>query len=219
MSLPVSVSRVAPVPLRLTPHAQQRVLERTKLTPDQATKLLNAHRPIFTGFQCADNRVHVIFYSVPDTCCFFAVANMRDGAVATVLTHAQYRARYGYVSENRLASAKRREVPQEVPTTSIVLGVRLIGPAGRVVARNLGRAHGFSAATAPDRLAQDEDLRALICERCAERGIDFDALIGVTVRPTQDGTPIELQLDGMSGTGLLLRWGQDAIQHVSADEV
>lgn len=188
----------------LSPHAVQRVTQRTQLSPDEVTLLLNRLDPIFTGYQTTDNRVHIVFYSVPDARCFFAVANMRDGAVATILTFGQYRWRYGPVSDGVLIAAKRRVLPAVAePALGLIFTARVYVD-GITATRNLGRVLECNVTATPEALAEDPELQALLRQRCAERGIDFATVLSIGFRVAYDSAPTELPLD-LPGADAVLR--------------
>lgn len=198
----------------LSPHAEQRVVERTSLTPKAVTALLNAPHPVLTGYQPEDNRVHVIFYSERDDDHFFAVTNLRNGIVATILNFRQYRWRFGEVEVTKLFKAKRKVVPNEIRgNVGILLSGRVMRADGSVAVCNLGRTLDFSAATLPEVLAQDPALRALIRERCTERGVDYQALVEVIVREANKdlGVPLPLAFPG-SDLAQRARWPQDVAE-------
>ena len=193
---------------KLTPHAAQRLLERTSLSEVQATALLNAGRIVFAGHQHEDNRVHILFYSVADGRYFVAVANMRDEAVVTVLTSSQYRSRYGIIDEGRFLRAKAIASPG-IPRTSRgpLLSCRYVGLDGAVHLRSLGRAEDGVSIASPEVLAGDLHFTNLLRLRCAAKGIEWVSVIDVSVRECAQDPPtcVPIELPG-SDFLFALRW-------------
>jgi hypothetical protein len=181
---------------KLTPHAAQRLLERTSLSEEEATTLLNVGGTVFAGHQPEDNRVHMLLYSDVDNRFFVAVANMRDEAVVTVLTLSQYEAKYDFVDKSRLLRAKAIAIPG-TPRTSRGLSVscRYVGLDGIIRVRSLGRAESFSPITPPEVLATDADFKNLVGFLCSARGIEWERLIDVSVRECAHDSPKLVPID------------------------
>lgn len=194
-------------PLFLSEHAEERVWGRTRMRPDEVARALNVQPMIFTGYQCEDNRAHIIFYSPPDFCCFFAVVNMRESVVVTILTLAQYRDRYGAVDGLRMEQAEARALGTILRRDSLLLTCRYVCETGVARMRNLGRVDGMVPGVSPKALARDEAFVTLVRERCATRGVDFASVLSVQVRTTQDapGVDVPLDLPGADAT-MVLRW-------------
>ena len=61
------------------------MLGRLSLTPAEVADLLDWNLAVDIGVETGTDRVHRLFYSVPDSMCFVAIQDAGDGAVVTVL--------------------------------------------------------------------------------------------------------------------------------------
>lgn len=70
---------------RFTGHASSRILDRLSLTRKEIKTLLDADLCILIGRESSTNRVHKLFFSMPDSSCFVAVQDDQNGEVVTIL--------------------------------------------------------------------------------------------------------------------------------------
>ena len=68
-----------------TRHAWSRVHERLSLTAAEVAEILDAGLTVDIGREDGTDRVHRLFFSVPDQVCFVAVQDVANGVVITVL--------------------------------------------------------------------------------------------------------------------------------------
>jgi hypothetical protein len=66
-------------------HAFLRVKDRLSLSPRELVELLRFDLVIPLGVEPHTTKVHKLFYSYPDDCCFVAVQDSEDGTIVTIL--------------------------------------------------------------------------------------------------------------------------------------
>jgi len=71
--------------ITFTEHAFDRVKERLHLSHKEAAKIINNDQAIPIGFENRTNRKHLLFYSIPDECCFVIVFDVKTREVITIL--------------------------------------------------------------------------------------------------------------------------------------
>jgi len=71
--------------LHYSDHAFDRVKERLSLTDTDVLKILEKELYVLVGDETGSNRRHCLFYSYPDSCCFVAIQDKKDGTIITVL--------------------------------------------------------------------------------------------------------------------------------------
>ncbi len=146
------------VSTRFTRHAFQRVHERLSLLPGEVATLLDYDLAVNIGVERNGHRLHRLFYSPPDRCCFVAVQDERDGTVVTILP-LDYHANIAWpVSEAAQRAARSLVVPAEEDAAAEAEAPPPRPPAGRprsfrlaVYARHVGdgRVRVFSLGSVP----------------------------------------------------------------------
>jgi len=66
-------------------HSSERILTRLSMTKSELANILDNDKTIDVALEPASNRVHRLFYSVKDHCCFLAVQDCKTGTLVTVV--------------------------------------------------------------------------------------------------------------------------------------
>jgi len=191
----------------LSAHAAQRVVERSRLTPEETVRLLNLDPRVFIGHQQEDNRVHLCLYSLQDARFYVAVGNARDGAIATVLTLAQFQWSHSRVPDDKLWRARRYVISDEGPERPLQVSAKVIRSDGRFKMMLLGKLDGFTIRKGVDALIEHPEFLDQVHELCKEKGVDFERVAMLVVRERSDDVGVLLPIE-LPGNKMLhqTRW-------------
>lgn len=181
-----------------TRHAWMRVHERLSLTPAEVAEQLDAGLCVNIGKERGTYRIHRLFYSVPDRCCFVAIEDERNQVLITLLpvdfheniawsvsVEAQNEARSLVAEEMVLPSVSQLLVAPSpsVPLTAAVF--RLFAyyrVAEKVRVANLRSWPAAPYLGSVGRLLDDDAFFDALTERLAEKGLGPDSCDAIYVQ-------------------------------------
>lgn len=183
-----------------TRHAWERVHERLSLTPAEVADLLDAGLAVAIGTEPGTNRVHRLFFSIPDEMCFVAVEDEANDVLITILPidyheniawcvsdDAQRAARLrvtGGVMQQRHEPAISEAAVLNASQLSAVFRITAYfrDGGGQVKAANLGSWPSLPYDGSVGRLLDDDAFFNAIQDRLASKGIDPDMCEAFYVR-------------------------------------
>lgn len=202
-----------------TRHAWTRVLGRLSLSPAEVADILDWRLCVDVGLEPGTERIHRVFFSVPDRMCFVAVQDTRNGAVITVLPIDFHETLAWPVSDSVQAQAEalatgqtkfdgdptpaRGNPPRSTPTLQRTAATdgprrfRLMAYSrtadGQVRVINLGSWPFHPYEGRVELLLEDDSFFSSLNSRLVDRGVLDKTLIEcVYVRVGNNGTPVRV---------------------------
>jgi hypothetical protein len=181
-------------------HAFLRVVQRTKLSCEEIARILDRGLTVDTGRMPGFNRVHLLFYSVPDDDFFVAIRDGLTGTVVTILP-LEYHANLAWrvadadcTKARSLVLAAPPDLRSALKPTAFVVTAHHLTAEGRQKAKII-----LKAASA----AYHDDLKQFLTSRdvfsnmgtfAAAKGIDPARMFAISVRHGNKGDPIRIDL-------------------------
>ena len=183
-------------------HANKRVLQRTRLSPQHLARVLDHKLVVNTGTEPGLPREHLLFYSTPDECCFVAIRDTMTGKVVTVLPLEYHQNLAWVVSPAQVQMAKdlASENVAEVPSLAVEPIVPAV-PCMLVVSCSYAGERGnslFKVLMKVNASRYQRDIKTFVC--CPEtpalldtaalsKGIDPQRMLSLSVRLGNKGFP------------------------------
>ena len=185
-----------------TRHAWSRVIGRLTLSPADLADILDWSLVVDIGVEESTNRVHRLFYSVPDGMCFVAVQDRRNGAVVTVLPVDFQETCAWRVSDDAQHHARELVCPTErvpgstAPSTNrdqhFIVSAYTRHQSGGVRMVKLARVPCAPYGGCVERLVEDGQFVRTIDAGIAAQVIHDDRVESIYVRVGNNGTPVRV---------------------------
>lgn len=192
-------------------HAFQRVAQRTGLSCEDVTRILNRGLTVNSGQVPGFNRNHLVFFSVPDKAFFVAIQDALTGTVVTILP-LEYQANLAWkITEQDCAKAKALllnapPIQTETPSASVfVISGHFLDADGTQKTKVIHRIASVRYRDELKMLLADDELFSELHKMAEAKGIDAKRMFGISVRHGNHGDPVAIDLRNESSPNITLQ--------------
>jgi len=184
-------------------HAFERVTQRTKLSCEEISRILDLKLALNTGRKPGLNRSHLLFYSHEDNDFFVAIQDDLTGTVVTILP-LDYHANLAWsISPEECSKAKELffSVPQEevkshkkFDAVQFVISIHYLDDNGKQKTKVLKKISSQPYNNKIKNLLTDESFFTKLDMFITEHGLDARQVFGISIRLGSHGVPVFVDL-------------------------
>jgi len=175
-------------------HAYKRIKQRSLLSFDEITSILDGKFYVHTGTQPGFNREHLLFYSHKDDCCFVAIRDNQTGKVITVLPLEYHKNLAWPISNKDISKAKEiypfellqsHKTIQDDPSPAIrrfYVTLHFIDEQDKRRSTPVITIQSKRQTNESKLLVHDVNLISVVFEKITSLNLNDDQILGITIR-------------------------------------
>ena len=188
-------------------HAYKRIKERSLLSFDEISLILDGKFFVNTGTEPGFNRDHLVFYSHKDDCCFVAIRDHLTGKVITILPLNYHKNLAWPITDNHISKAKDLYPfellnPQKIINPDLHEDIRrfyvtlhFLDDQNKRKSTPVITIQSKRKWNEPKLFINDENLIIVVKAKISYLNIKNDQILGITIKPGKHLSPIFFFID------------------------